>query len=236
MALSLEKAGKVPANSPYYDLGEHSRAISTTSVDAQAWFNRGLIWVYSFNHREAAACFEQVIKHDPNCAMGYWGAAFASGPNYNKAWMAFDENELKLSLQKCYDYSRKAKDLALNNATPAEQALVEALQHRFPGFSRDAYSDFTPSVVAYADAMRGVYREVGKNDLDLITLTADAMMNTAPWQLFEAATGKPNLTTPVLEITDILESGLKLPGAGHHRESSICIFISLRCLKLRSAP
>ncbi|RKL16358.1 hypothetical protein BFJ72_g15325, partial [Fusarium proliferatum] len=216
MALNLEKAGKVPANDPYYDLGDHNRVISTISVDAQAWFNRGLIWTYSFNHREAAACFEQVIKHDPNCAMGYWGAAFASGPNYNKAWMAFDENDLKLSLQKCYDYSRKAKELALINATLTEQALIEALQYRFPSPNRETFSDFSHSVIAYADAMRRVYHEFPQNDLDVITLTADAMMNTAPWKLFEASTGRPNLSTPVLEITEILEAGLKLPGAEVH--------------------
>ncbi|KAG5655102.1 hypothetical protein KAF25_000225 [Fusarium avenaceum] len=216
MAVSLEKAGKVPANEPYYDLGDHSLVISTTSVDAQAWFNRGLIWTYSFNHREAAACFEQVIKHDPNCAMGYWGAAFASGPNYNKAWMAFDENDLKLSLKKCYDYSRKAKALALTNATLTEQALIEALRYRFPSPDRETLSDFSQSVIAYADAMRRVYQEFSQDDLDVITLTADAMMNTAPWNLFEATTGRPNLSTPVLEITGILEAGLKLPGAGVH--------------------
>ncbi|RKK80779.1 hypothetical protein BFJ71_g15827 [Fusarium oxysporum] len=216
MALSLEKAGKVFADSPYYDLGEHSRTITTASADAQAWFNRGLVWVYSFNHREAAACFEQVLKHDPECAMGYWGGAFASGPNYNKVWMAFDKNDLKVSLKKCYDYSRKAKDLATSNASPVEQALIEALQHRFPSPSKDPSSDFTPSVIAYANAMRRVYHKLGKDDLDLVTLTADALMNTAPWQLFEAGTGEPKLSTPVLEITDILEDGLKLPGADLH--------------------
>lgn len=216
MALSLLNSGKVPVESPYYNLGNHSRTITTTSLDAQEWFNRGLAWVYSFNHNESAACFEQVIKHDPNCAMGYWGAAFASGPNYNKVWMAFDEDDLKRSLKKCHEYSRNALDLALNNGTPGELALITALQHRFPSPTKDAYADFTASVLAYANAMRRAYCEVGKNDLDIVTLTADALMNTAPWQLFEAATGKPNLSTPVLEITDILESGLLLPGAGRH--------------------
>src|SRR5690606_29367975 len=68
----------------------------------------------------------------------------------------------------------------------------------------------------YSDAMRKVYHELGESDLDLITLAADAMMNTAPWQLFHVSTGMPNLSTPVLEITDILEKGLKLPGADSH--------------------
>ncbi|KAL5603785.1 hypothetical protein FOVSG1_006535 [Fusarium oxysporum f. sp. vasinfectum] len=216
MAINLEKIDKVSAESPYYDLGEHGRTITTTSADAQAWFNRGLNWVYAFNHREGAACFEQVIKHDPECAMGYWGAAFAFGPNYNKQWMAFDKKDLEISMHKCYGYSQKAMELASRNGTPAEQALIEALQSRFPHPSEVDVSDFSPSVLAYADAMRQVYRMFGENDLDLITLTADSLMNTAPWQLFMAKTGEPNLKTPVLEITNILEGGLKLPGADLH--------------------
>lgn len=213
MAVSLESAGKVPASNPYYDLGDHGRTISTTSSDAQIWFNRGLVWAYAFNHREAAACFEQVIKHDPNCAIGYWGAAYALGPNYNKVWMAFDPKDLEQSVAKCYEYSQKATQLA-PGASPAEKALIDALQHRFP--SREPLSDFNPSVLAYAEAMRTVHQKLGKDDLDVITLTADAMMNTAPWSLFEAATGEPNLKTMVLEITDVLEAGLKLPGAFQH--------------------
>ncbi|KAK7432961.1 hypothetical protein QQZ08_000432 [Neonectria magnoliae] len=41
-------------------------------------------------------------------------------------------------------------------------------------------------------------------------------MNTALWQLFEASTGKHNLSTPVLEVTDILENILALPDADSH--------------------
>ncbi|KAK7420814.1 hypothetical protein QQX98_002618 [Neonectria punicea] len=126
------------------------------------------------------------------------------------------ENGIKLSIQKCYNYTRKANELALNDATPAERALVEALRQRFPSPSRDAYSDFKPSVVASANAMTTVHQEFGNDDLDVIALTADAIMNTVPWQLFETSTGKPNLSTPVLEITDILKNGLALPGADRH--------------------
>jgi hypothetical protein len=31
----------------YYDLGQYSRPVTTTSVDAQAWFNRSLVWCYT---------------------------------------------------------------------------------------------------------------------------------------------------------------------------------------------
>ncbi|MFN8538696.1 MAG: tetratricopeptide repeat protein [Thermomicrobiales bacterium] len=44
-----------------HDLGNHGWAISTTSPDAQLWFDRGLNWTYGFNHEEAIRCFEQAI-------------------------------------------------------------------------------------------------------------------------------------------------------------------------------
>ncbi|KPM39917.1 hypothetical protein AK830_g6670 [Neonectria ditissima] len=194
-----------PAAADYYDLGAFRRLVTTDSPDAQIWFSRGLAWAYSFNHGEAARCFEQVIAHDPACAMGYWGVAFASGPNYNKKWTAFDETELGISVAKCHRMAVQAKELAVS-ASPVERALVDAIQCRFP-FSSPP-DDFLPSVLEFADAMRNVYSKFDE-DLDVAALTADALMNTAPWNLFERTTRKPNLKTPVLEIKDILERPLK---------------------------
>ena len=36
----------------YYDLGTFTRAITTSSPEAQIWFDRGLNWVYAYNHQE----------------------------------------------------------------------------------------------------------------------------------------------------------------------------------------
>lgn len=202
----------IPASEDYYDLGAFSRHIMTPSRDAQIWFNRGLIWTYSFNHGEAVRCFEQVIAHDALCAMGYWGLAFASGPNYNKKWTAFDETELKTTIATCYNMAVQAKQHQATSSA-VERALVGALQHRF-SFTATP-SDFAPSVRAFADAMRQVYREF-EDDLDVVALAADALMNTKPWNLFEKKTRKPNPKTPVLEIKDILERALKRPEARRH--------------------
>ncbi|PKS08569.1 hypothetical protein jhhlp_004955 [Lomentospora prolificans] len=213
MAVSLEHGGQVPADQDYYDLGSHTRPITTKSHDAQVWFNRGLVWAYSFNHRESAACFEQVIAHDPTCAIGYWGVAFALGPNYNKGWRIFDPKDLTTSIRKCHAMARKAKEYA-KSASPAEQALIDAIQARFP---TDTVPDkFKPSVIAYANAMMEVYRRFGGNDLDIVTLAADALMGVAPWKLYKARTGEPDLSTPVLQLRDILERGLAHPGARYH--------------------
>ncbi|GKT95768.1 TPR domain-containing protein [Colletotrichum tofieldiae] len=213
MSTQHAQTATVPAAAHYYDLGPFRRLVSTKSHDAQTWFNRGLVWAYSFNHEEAARCFEQVIAHDPSCAMGYWGAAFASGPNYNKKWAAFDEKDLEETLAKCHSMAQKAKEHAAT-ASPVEQALVYAIQHRFP--TRSKPDDFSPSILAFANAMRQVYEEFGQTDLDIVALVADALMNTDPWNLFEKNSGQPNLSTPVLEIKDILERGLKTPDSRCH--------------------
>src|SRR4029077_7626280 len=78
----------------YYDLGSYHRLVSTTSEEAQLWFDRGLVWCYGFNHEEAVRCFQRAVEIDPACAMAHWGIAYAIGPNYNKDWVAFEPAEL----------------------------------------------------------------------------------------------------------------------------------------------
>lgn len=78
-----------------FDLGTGSFRISTQSAETQAWFDRGLIWCYAFAHEEAVHCFRRATGHDPDCAMAWWGIAYASGPYYNKPWDKFDPVELE---------------------------------------------------------------------------------------------------------------------------------------------
>ena len=70
----------------YYDLGTFTRKVSTTSEEAQRWFDRGLTWNYGYHHEEAIECFSRALENDPGCVMARWGIAYASGPNYNKQW------------------------------------------------------------------------------------------------------------------------------------------------------
>src|SRR5437879_10778322 len=67
----------------YDSLGSHSYRITTTSPDAQRWFDQGLRLVYAFNHHEAQKAFREATRLDPACAMGFWGVAVTEGSNYN---------------------------------------------------------------------------------------------------------------------------------------------------------
>ncbi|MEK6640156.1 MAG: hypothetical protein AABZ17_05745, partial [Nitrospirota bacterium] len=71
---------------PLFDnLGALHHPITTTSEQAQRYFDQGLRLVYAFNHEEAIRSFEAAIQQDPQAAMPYWGVALALGPNINSA-------------------------------------------------------------------------------------------------------------------------------------------------------
>ncbi|MCZ4516070.1 hypothetical protein O3Q52_49805, partial [Streptomyces sp. ActVer] len=86
----------------YYDLGTHNRTVTTSSAEAQKWFDRGLVWSYAFHHEEAVSCFEAAVAADPDCAMGHWGIAYALGPNYNKPWEFFDGEDLARTVDRTH--------------------------------------------------------------------------------------------------------------------------------------
>ncbi len=198
--------------SGYYDLGGHGRAISTSSADAQLWFDRGLNWTYAFNHEEAIKCFERAIESDPDCAMAHWGVAYAAGPNYNKAWDAFDEVELADALATTYSATQRAVGL-LNRATPVEQGLIRAIQGRYQ--APEPPDDFALWNDAYADAMRGVYRQYG-SDLDIASLFAEALMNRTPWLMWDLKTGGPGEGASTLEATQVLERAFESVESRRH--------------------
>ena len=198
--------------SGYYDLGNHGRPISTSSVEAQHWFNRGLVWTYAFNHEEAIRCFERAIEHDPACAMAHWGVAYAAGPNYNKAWDAFDPADLAATVATTFAAAERAV-ASLDRATAVERALVTALRARYP--SPEPAEDFAVWNDAYADAMREVYREHG-DDLDVASLFAEALMNRTPWQLWDLRSAAPADGASTVEAMEALEKALRAPASRSH--------------------
>ncbi|MFJ3656742.1 hypothetical protein ACIPPR_25970 [Streptomyces nigra] len=196
----------------YYDLGTRTRPVTTSSAQAQLWFDRGLTWTYAFNHEEAVACFEAAAEADPDCAMAYWGIAYALGPNYNKPWEAFDDKDLAGTVERTHAAVERAHEKAAN-ATPVEQALISALRARYP--QSRAVPDCSVWNAPYADRMREVY-ELAPDDLDVATLYADALMNLTPWQLWDLRTGEPAEGARTPEARRVLERALADPPGRDH--------------------
>ena len=60
-------------------LGDHSYPISTRNPQAQAFFDQGFQMMYAFTKVDAARSFREAQKLDPECAICYWGEAWAWG-------------------------------------------------------------------------------------------------------------------------------------------------------------
>jgi tetratricopeptide (TPR) repeat protein len=184
------------ATEPYPGLGNHHFPISTTSAEAQSYFDQGIGLLYGFNHDEAARYFRRAAELDPQAPMPYWGLALSIGPNYNDT--AVDAARA----QATYDAVRNAQ-LRLGAANDLERAYVDALAKRYP--SPDPNSDWLAQHRDYSDAMRALVQRF-PDDVDAATMFAESLMMLRPWQLWTLA-GEPAPGT--LELVEVLESVLK---------------------------
>ena len=105
----------------YFNIDVYSRKVTTNSPDAQLWFDRGLVWTYSYNHELAIECFQKALEHDPDCAMAHWGVAYAIGPNYNFEWWMMDPATKATALGTAYDSTQAALAL-VDDAVSAARA------------------------------------------------------------------------------------------------------------------
>ena len=197
--------------SDYFDLGTYSRPASA-EPEAQKWFDRGLVWLFAYNHEEAVVCFERALEADPACALAHWGIAYALGPNYNKPWEVFTPEEKEPALYRAH-VALKA-GLALTSAKPAERALIEALASRYP--TDPEIEDYQPFNDGFAAAMKPVYEDY-PDDLDIVFVFSEALMNRTPWQLWDFHKGVPNPDASTPEAMAAMERAFdQTPGAWDH--------------------
>lgn len=198
----------------YYNLGDFRRDVTTTSPEAQLWFDRGLAWAYCFNPEEAVRCFEKAAQFDPDCAMAHWGIAFGSGPNYNKAWRLFDFADMGKCITIATAALDRARIAAARNATPFERTLIDALGSRFPNAATKDPKEFDRVNRAYADAMRNFYNQFS-DDIDAAALFADSLMCLSPRALWDLDTGEP-IGPGTKEARVVLEDALPRAGGDKH--------------------
>ncbi|QUT07991.1 tetratricopeptide repeat protein [Sphingobium phenoxybenzoativorans] len=174
-ALAVEPASGVSAPMPLYpDLGVSRFPVSTDNVQARAYFNQGLMLTYGFNHAGAVRSFREAQRIDPGCALCWWGEALALGPNINAAMDERDKDMALAAIDRARGLSGKA--------SPAEQALIAAMALRY---SRDPGAERAALDGAYADAMIDVAKLYPDQD-DVAVLAAEAVMDTTPWNYWEA--------------------------------------------------
>jgi tetratricopeptide (TPR) repeat protein len=176
-------------------LGSRTIRITTSSKLAQQYFDQGYWLSWGFNHAEAVRAFRKAQQLDPQCAMCYWGEAWALGPNIN---VPMDAKATAPALAAIENARRLA-----SRASAQEQALINALAMRY---SANANGDRAKLDAAYADAMRHVAKRFSR-DIEIATLYADALMNLSPWDYWEP--GGKQLRMNVSDLVSTLERVLE---------------------------
>ncbi len=188
-----------------------------------------MVWAYAFNHEESVRCFERALALDPDLAIARWGIAYAVGPNYNKAWEAFDPVDLAASL------ARARTELSIaagNRASAVERGLIEALRARFPTDDPADSEALTAGHERYADAMVAL-GQAYPDDVDVQALVADALLNVTAWALWDTATGEPAPGSRVMEAKQVLEAALT-SGAGRNHPGVLHLY--LHAMEMSATP
>ena len=174
-------------------LGDFTRPISTSSPEAQLYFDQGIQLLYAFAPNAAARSFREAWKLDPDCAMCYFGEAWAWGPYLNGPMTAADAPRAWAAI-------RKAKELSDDHATEVERALIEAMTVRYePEHDPERRRELDK---AWAAAVNQVYAE-HPDDLDAGFLAGESLM------LLQPRRGRWDIENPeVQEIHRVLESVL----------------------------
>lgn len=185
-------------------LGPLTRPITTSLPEAQAFFDQGLQLLYAFTPPDAARSFREAWKRDPDCAMCYFGEAWAWGPYLNGAMGAADA-------PRAYSAIRRALELAPDHASPVEQAMIAAMAVRYePSHDPERRRVLDE---AYAEAMGDVYRRY-PTDLDVGALYGEALMLLEPrrgtWDI-----AKPEVQRIHQVLEEVLAVDLTHPGACH---------------------
>ncbi len=186
----------------------HPREISTNSAEAQRYFDHGLNLTYAFNHDEAIRSFQEAVRHDPQCAMAWWGIALCNGPHINNppmdkphsiaAWQALEKAQANSKL-----------------GTPVERALIEALTRRYRSNVDENIAERETLNQNYADAMQRVHQQF-PDDHDVAVLYAESLMDLRPWDLWSDEGEARAETHQVLQLLEnVMTAVPNHPGANH---------------------
>src|SRR5436190_6122719 len=184
-------------------LGNHKFPVSTKNAQAQLFMNQGLNLSYAFNHAEASRAYREAERLDPNLAIAFWGEALALGPNINAPMDPASEPNALETIQKAVALKK--------NASPREQALIDALTNRYSGRAEDRKA----RDVAYADAMRKVHLQFPDDD-DISMLYVESVMDLRPWGYWTKDGTPYERTAEVVALTEkVIARNQNHPGALH---------------------
>lgn len=165
--------------------------ISTASDEAQLWFDTGLAHMANFNHDEAIAAFRNAQIADPDCAMCLWGEGLSFGSNINIPYASDRGAAGRVAATEAMS--------KLDGVSAHEAALIKALDSRYSIVDE---TEVVENASAFADAMDQVARDFPGDKL-ILSLAAEANMDTQPWDYWQADARAPKgRTARTLELIE----------------------------------
>ena len=186
-------------------LGPYSFPISSDNPEARQFFDQGMQLMYAFAKVDAVRSFRAAWERDPDCAICYWGEAWAWGSYLNGPMRPPEAPHAYAAVQKA---------LALAGAghgSPRERDYIDALSVRYVE-SFDV-AKRREQDEAYAAAMKAL-SERYPDDLDAATLYGEALF------LLEPRRGTRDLNDPNVQrlhgvLEGVLARYIEHPGACH---------------------
>jgi hypothetical protein len=186
-------------------LGSYHHPITTSSAEAQRYFDQGMVLSFGFNHAEAERSLRHAAALDDRCAMCWWGVAYVLGPNINAPMSPEAGSQAWEALQ-------RAQALA-PGVSPEEQDYIAALSARYV---EEPTSDRSALNQTYAEAMKRLSAKY-PTDFDAAVLAAEALMDSHLWDFWDFKTGEARPWTSEIEaiLEGVLQAAPDHPMANH---------------------
>ena len=94
----------------------------TSNEEARRWFDQGVRLIWAFDEVEAVRAFREAQRLDPDCAMCFWGEAWARGPTINLNPRTEELAEARAAAERALRLSRNLPD--------PQKRLVRAMRER----------------------------------------------------------------------------------------------------------
>ncbi|MBI4474763.1 MAG: hypothetical protein HY646_18975 [Acidobacteria bacterium] len=130
-------------------MGVSNFPITTSSPEAQKFFNQGIAQMHSFWFRESERSFMQAAELDPNAAMAYWGIAVSAAGDYRPAFQLRRNRSAQgqppaaegTPMARAKEAIAKAMELR-SKVSERERLYIEAVAARRSADSKDPDGDY----------------------------------------------------------------------------------------------
>jgi tetratricopeptide (TPR) repeat protein len=133
--------------------------VSTRSAQCQALFDQGLAYLYSYVWMEAARSFETATRHDPDCALAWWGLSRALDGWCNSETARPLLSAKELEAMKAHERKalRRADELRGRASHREQQLILARVQEKGLDSKSGDTSSRKQAAIATIDAMLALY-------------------------------------------------------------------------------